>query len=149
MKYTKIEYLSNLLALCTEKQKNLFCRMYPNGPNKYQLSRAISQVENTLKDLNTLKSDLVSIKTAAKDKYIGLEAEFNHLQRILESTKNALNEANNSIEKLITPINTENKAIQERLELLDALEAGGVDNWQWYDESIEDYKQSIEASLEK
>ena len=27
---------------------------------------------------------------------------------------------------------------------LNALEAGGVDNWEWYDEALKDYRQTIE-----
>jgi len=28
------------------------------------------------------------------------------------------------------------EAVQQRLDKLDALEAGGVDNWEWYDEAM-------------
>lgn len=31
-----------------------------------------------------------------------------------------------------------------RLEKLDALEAGGVDNWEFYDEALTEYKNTVE-----
>jgi hypothetical protein len=35
------------------------------------------------------------------------------------------------------------KEQQRRLAKLDALEAGGVDNWEWYDESLREYNETI------
>ena len=48
-------------------------------------------------------------------------------------TKKELEESRSEASKLSNPINTNNLDIQNRLELLDALEAGGVDNWEFYE----------------
>ena len=42
------ETLAALLDQCTEKQRELFARMYPTGPHKDQLAWAITQCNNTL-----------------------------------------------------------------------------------------------------
>lgn len=36
------------------------------------------------------------------------------------------------------------KVINNRLRKLEALEAGGVDNWEWYDASLEEYYNEME-----
>ena len=36
------------------------------------------------------------------------------------------------------------KEIERRLAKLEALEAGGVDNWEWYGESLKEYRATIE-----
>ena len=36
------------------------------------------------------------------------------------------------------------KKDQRRLAKLDALEAGGVDNWEWYDESLKSWREENE-----
>lgn len=35
------------------------------------------------------------------------------------------------------------KEQERRLAKLDALEAGGVDNWEWYDEALKEYNETI------
>ena len=39
---------------------------------------------------------------------------------------------------------TTDKNIERKLAKLAALEAGGVDNWEWYDESLKEYRTTIE-----
>lgn len=36
------------------------------------------------------------------------------------------------------------KEIERKLAKLAALEAGGVDNWEWYDEALKEYRATIE-----
>lgn len=36
------------------------------------------------------------------------------------------------------------KKLQNAAAKLEALEAGGVDNWEWYDEALKDYRATIE-----
>ncbi|MDX8383135.1 MAG: hypothetical protein R8M45_03570 [Ghiorsea sp.] len=50
-----------------------------------------------------------------------------------QQTQELLDEALLKIEqlKVVSP------AIQDRLNLLEALECGGVRNWEWFDESVE------------
>ena len=40
--------LAEKLSLCSERQRGLFARLYPNGLTTKQLSWAITQVQNTL-----------------------------------------------------------------------------------------------------
>lgn len=40
------------------------------------------------------------------------------------------------------------KTISRRLRKLDALEAGGVDNWEWHDASLEEYYNELVVALE-
>lgn len=42
------------------------------------------------------------------------------------------------LEKMASPA-TPSKEVQRRLDKLQALENGGVDNWEWYDQSLEDW----------
>lgn len=36
------------------------------------------------------------------------------------------------------------RKMQRRIDKLDALEAGGVDNWEWFDESLKDWRKENE-----
>ena len=138
----KRDYLEKLLSLCTEKQANLFSRMYPDGPNIKQLSWAITQLENTLKDLNYTREALNGVKKAAKSSADVFSQELKRTERKLVDTEQELKEANCLIDRLKNPINTENNEVQEKLELLEALQQGGVDNWTWYDEAIKNYRDN-------
>ena len=139
----KKEYLDSLLDLCTERQKDLFCRMYPEGPKTDQIKMAISQVENTLKNLNATNEDLNTVKKESDAFVDKLTIKINEVEAHLENTESELKEAYAKIERLENPINIENNKIQERLALLDALEAGGVDNWTFYGDAIESYQESL------
>jgi hypothetical protein len=45
-------------------------------------------------------------------------------------------------EDKITISTEEYERLLKRDEILTALEAGGVDNWEWYDDAIEEYKSN-------
>lgn len=134
------DYLNKLLLLCTEKQTDLFGRMYPDGVSKAQLSWAVTQLENTLKGLNDQNEQMKALKAGHKDAISETESEKYKLTHKIERLENELNEVANRLGRVQNPINIENSEVQERLELLSALEAGGVDNWEWYDESISNYR---------
>lgn len=51
--------LAELLAQLTQPQRDMFSRMYPNGPSEKQLANALDQIERTIKK-NVSKSDHVS-----------------------------------------------------------------------------------------
>ena len=55
---------------------------------------------------------------------------------LLEENR-SLRKANLSFAPKQIKLAAENKVLNEKLELLDALEAAGVDNWEGYDEAIE------------
>ena len=46
------------LAQCTEPQRALFARMYPDGPSDDQLERAYDQIQRTL--IKTAKKEIHS-----------------------------------------------------------------------------------------
>lgn len=46
--------------------------------------------------------------------------------------------------KLLVQMDEEREENQSRLDLLDALERGGVSSWEWYDQSIADYLENGE-----
>ena len=96
-----------------------------------------------------MKSDLVLAKQENEKSIKAGDVLLQDAKHETECVKNELCSAKRTIQRLSNTESLASAAILERLDKLDALEAGGVDNWQWYDESIEDYKQSIEASLEK
>ncbi len=135
----KKDYINKLLALCTKSQLNVFNRMYPDGPAKNQITHATMQLENTLYDLNTSNEELRRKKQETVNDTKKLNDEIQALHSEVDNTKIELQDAHNLIQRLETPINVDNNNIQERLLLLNALEAGGVDNWEWYDESIKNY----------
>jgi peptidoglycan hydrolase CwlO-like protein len=138
---TQYEYMNNLLALCTDSQKELFNRMYPDGPDKKQVRWAIVQLENTLKNLDLSKEELRNVKNDLEKTLSSTYTEMRKLELEIKSLKSELHEANSRINQLENPINTENTDVQDRLCKLDALEAGGVDNWDGYDFAMEQYRE--------
>lgn len=135
----KQKYLDNLLALCTEEQTNLFNRMYPDGPPNDKVDFAIMQVENTIRQLNKKTAAQATTLSESKEQLSELTAVNSELTNQLSVLQTQYNMLALENERLSTPINVENNKTQERLLLLDALEAGGVDNWEWYDESITNF----------
>ena len=143
MTMNKLDYLSSLLMLCTEKQTDLFYRMYPDGVSPKQVKHATRQIENTLKNLNESNEELNRVtKECDEHKSIsdGKVADANQKLKVIEQE---LNDANRLIERLENPINIENNEVQERLNLLDALVAAGVDNWDGYGYAL-DYMRGEE-----
>ena len=134
------DYLEKLLWLCTDDQKNLFDRMYPNWPSSKQMKRAIVQVESTLKNLNQTKEDLNYVKRQADDEITIKINEIAVLNSEKVKLQNELSEANALAERLSNPIDVSNNYVQEKLNLLEALEAGGVDNWDGYDFAVSGYE---------
>ena len=43
----------------------------------------------------------------------------------------------------VTISNAELRRLQRSRDKLNALEAGGVDNWEWYDESLKEYRKEL------
>jgi len=134
---TKREYLNAILELCTDRQKEMFQRLYPDGVNIKQLSRATQQVEATLRDTDhKLEGSRMQNKA--------LEAENEQLQkdarkagtRISQLEKELLR-AEHHIARLQGPEADENAETIRKLAFLDALEGAGVDNWDGYEYALE------------
>lgn len=136
----KNDYLEKILSLCTQKQKDFFSKIYPDGIDKKQINMAIFKVENTLRRSNSEVKNLKISIQKLKEKNEDLSKTIKRQEIIITRLENELYEAHKQIKRLENPINIKNSKVQERLELLDALERGGVDNWDHYDDSIEDFK---------
>jgi chromosome segregation ATPase len=134
------DYLNKLLGLCTDKQKDFFDLMYPGGPTKKQLSWATKQLENTLSGLNQSNEKLVYIKRELEKANKNAASASREWMNTKNTMEQELQDAHALIERLRNPISTANNNVQERLELLDALEAGGVDSWSFYDEAVSNYE---------
>lgn len=132
----KRDYLNKLLALCTEKQKDLFKRMYPEGPLPKQLDWATIQLENTLKDLNEQKEMMKSLRDQYNLEVLNLKKEADFSALALVTTQRELDKANKRIEQLSNPMSMANADIQTDLQILSALQAHGVDNWEGYDDAM-------------
>ena len=130
------DYLSKLLSLCTDKQKDRFSKMYPNGPIPKQITRAIQQIENTLSDLNIYNEENIELKKYYNEITNNLCEVISNQESSINKLEHDLHNANISILLLKTPINLNNKDISYRLSKLEALEAAGVDNWEWYEEAM-------------
>jgi len=131
------DYMGKLLTLCTEKQRAFFNRIYPDGPSSKQLNTAVLQLENTLKNLNADKEQLRDEKKAHVEDVDALNVTIRRLEKELSNTFTELREAESRIQMLSSPEATKSADIQERLALLDALEAEGVDNWDGYEYAID------------
>ena len=130
----KINYLMIFLS---EKEKSLFKRMYGDYPDTKSKERhAVSQIENTLnkrcfslsrsrEEIEELENVIEKLKKEKKD----IKEKNRHLQ---EEVVNL-----NKIEASGTRVVTTEE--DKRLAKLAALEAGGVDNWEWYDTALEDW----------
>ncbi|NOR27648.1 MAG: hypothetical protein GQ540_03855 [Lutibacter sp.] len=116
--------------------------MYPNGVSIKQLKWATEQIENTLNGLNCKNEEFKKLKIDNYDLCEEYKSKIKDLNEELKAFQYNTFDLHEKIKRLENPISIDNNDIQERLELLDALEAGGVDNWQWYDESINQYKDN-------
>ena len=111
----KSEYMTELLALCSEKQKEIFNRMYPNGPAQKQVKIAIWQISNTLRSGN---KDTENLKTEIKR----LKENVEHNEKIALDYKARITELEQQVRALESealmlknPVNTENADIKKRL----------------------------------
>jgi hypothetical protein len=129
--------LDQLLQICTPKQLDIFNRCYPEGPKPTQIKWAIQQIVNTIRDVNIDVDKLKDIKKEFDDfKKLSADNESTRIREINSLTKE-LAIANREIERLSADkVNVDNAEIIERLDKLYALEAGGVDNWDWYGECM-------------
>lgn len=140
---TKMEYLNKLKELCTQEQIDLFNRMYPTGIKGDQLAWATIQLEDTLKDLNATSEEVDALKKQLKEAKFTIktleETEHGDIENLVEELKSA----NARIHKLNNPISVDNVHIQERLALLDALNAFGVANWNGYEDAVRSCEESV------
>jgi hypothetical protein len=129
--------LEQMLQICTPKQLDFFNKIYPEGPKPNQIKWAIQQIVNTIRDVNIDVDKLKDIKKEFDDfKKLSADNESTHIREI-NSLARDLAIANSEIERLSADkVNVDNAEIIKRLDMLDALESGGVDNWDWYGECM-------------
>ncbi len=129
------EHLEKLLKLCTKDQKTIFELMHPNVETSKDVSWAITQIENSLKKGNEDTSILKKTLKKNEEKLNILEKKIEELKESLEASDLEAYQCRLTIEQLSNPISLTNLGVQKRLMLLEALEAGGVDDWDGYDEA--------------
>jgi Asp-tRNA(Asn)/Glu-tRNA(Gln) amidotransferase B subunit len=115
--------------------------MYPSGPAADQLSWAISQVKNTINkqniDTTQLQNQIKDLQQLVDDNTISIQ----QYKRDIERLENVAIDYNVKIYNMQAVIDGNtgfalSQATVDRLAKLDALEMGGVDNWEWYDEAM-------------
>lgn len=125
MEIDKISYLRKFL---TKPENELFERIYKTGiKNK---ARAIQQIERTLEN--------------REEKRLEIEKKFKQHEKEIEQIKlkhkNEIELFENKIEETkkmtISTFDKDDFEINKRLDKLQALENGGVDNWEWYCEAL-------------
>ena len=140
---TKQDYLNKILRLCTEEQQALFNSMYCKGPDLKQLDRAIAQVEHTLRVQNIDKAAYRKLEREKNEVEAELRLQLKNIESDLKRSEDRLNEVDRENRMLRNPILLDNVHVQEKCDLLDALQAGGVDNWEGYEAAVNNWK--IEA----
>ena len=137
---TTRNYLDKILSMCTPKEIAFFNQIFPGEVPAKDLSKAIALVERTIsgsaKKRETIREEL----SVLENKYGALK---NNLHTTVPKLKRRISELEDHNRELLVlserytnPITLDNVKVQERLAILDALEAGGVDNWEGYDESL-------------
>ena len=139
----KLDKIKYLLGFCTEGQNEFFCRLYKSVDDlkPKQFNHAIRQIETTLIENAKSQTELNIEKEAHEKKLVDLKN--GHSKRISD----LVGKHEEKIEKL--KAHHENSGggsgdayeTEKRLAMLDALEAGGVDNWEWYGESLEEWNE--------
>ena len=132
--------LIELLLECSSTQQEFFKRLYPNFPKKSRIDNAIMQVKRTI--------EKNKIDAYNQEKFNKIKNELN----TINEQKNKLEITNENLEQELKDIKLElaeykltenNNNDAKRLLLLDALEAAGVDNWEWYGEAINIYENNL------
>jgi chromosome segregation ATPase len=109
--------------------------MHPNVETSKDVSWAITQIENSLKKGNEDTSILKKTLKKNEEKLNILEKKIEELKESLEASDLEAYQCRLTIEQLSNPISLTNLGVQKRLIFLEALEAGGVDDWDGYDEA--------------
>ena len=138
----KREYMERLLELCTDKQKDLFGRMYPEGVSVLQLSTATRQIETTIKGLNCVKEEFAEYRKGSDNKIALKEQQLQVVEKEKADLARELSDTLALVKRLETPESVAAANTEERLQFLNALEAAGVDNWDGYS-----YAQEILAEM--
>jgi septal ring factor EnvC (AmiA/AmiB activator) len=136
LKMNKRDYIEQLHTMLTDKQKDFLKKVFPNGVDAKQLPSAIGLIERTLRKGNT---EIESLKDEIKEKENSINELISKNQVATETIKQQQEEINDltaQVRRLSNPITEVSSEIQEKLDKLEALENGGVDNWEWYGESM-------------
>ena len=136
----KVDYLNKLKSLLREDQLKFYYRLFPGGVD-FSIDNAIKLVERTLKQTNDVSKDLTIVlkkldKLESDNAFsIAQATEHKNENSVLTAKIKSLQE-----EKPEAPFfNLTLKEVIRKLHVLEALEQGGVDNWQWFGESLDNY----------
>ena len=137
----KKEYLNKLLTFLGKKSRENFDMIFPKLTTSKDYTQAIdmlhrhfikrAEIETLLECANTENRNLLKEIETLKAEKASLESKNKKLTGKLESMRNRIYLVESSVDK-------DSLYVKERLAILDALEEGGVDNWEWYGESLKD-----------
>ena len=128
-------FLNQLLYLCTKDQQDRFSELYPAITSKEQIKEAQSLVLKTLISNKTKLESLEKEVKELKEQVIDLQAENCQLQCNLDECKTP----NEGLEI------TNNQYKKNSLKL-QALENLGVDDWDGYDDAMDDYRELLKSN---
>ena len=99
------------------------------------LENKVRALESELRPLEVKKDNLLKAIDASQDEYDEISGQVKELREEHRTLTKVVAESEQVIGDSVSVSKEELMRLQERETLLDALEAGGVDNWEWYDES--------------
>lgn len=140
---TQLDYLRNLLSLCTDEQKRLFNLMYPDGVDGASFKTALYQCENTLKKQNNRCSTLSDENKQLSERLHKLSVYCKKLVSEEIELKNKLDALEVKLSSLYfnNPNIKEIEDLKEDSRFLQALLSAGVDNWDGYDMAIDEMNE--------
>jgi septal ring factor EnvC (AmiA/AmiB activator) len=134
----KPKTLEMMKSMLTDSQSEFYDRIFDKAVPAVKTDDAINLCVRTLRKGN---DDIEKLQNASREFEANLKTE----KETTRSLTAQLNQAKRENEKLTAKIEAtpmtkeelESEYVANRLAILDALEAGGVDNWDWYGESLE------------
>lgn len=138
----KREYMDKILSFLTERELAVFRRVFGGKIN--DVDGAIDLIERHMKSQARERFDIEQhneeIKRRDTDIMVAND-EKNHLKVRIISLEKDIERMQCHVEVIESETDTDSAYAKKRLAILDALEAGGVDNWEWYEESLKQANQ--------
>lgn len=130
-------YIDSLLRFLTEKEIRQLRIIFPNL-NKDK-DKVISLIERHLLSHVDYrkKNEKLSDECKSKEEEIDcLKKDLSLCRKTQQDLSDENMQLNKEIDILQAKVDLDSVEVVRRLAILNALEAGGVDNWQWYEESL-------------
>jgi len=140
-------FLNQLLYLCTKDQQDRFSELYPAITSKEQIKEAQSLVLKTLISNKTKLESLEKEVKELKEQVIDLQAENCQLQCNLDECKTPKESQDyQDICSLNEGLEITNNQYKKNSLKLQALENLGVDDWDGYDDAMDDYRELLKSN---